>query len=554
MTALRGSSWTRAAGRPPAVRDRAPARGARRGARGRPRGARPRRAPARGSPVEVAIAAGTAAAARRDARRRGAAGRPGAAASGSGCSSRRSSARSSSSPSRAARPAPRTCGFAPESYPAGSRARLPGGGASIRRARRRWPSTSTPAASTACAPAASRCPPGCSGRSGLREPIGAGHPLRIAEAVARLGGRPVARATSSYEEAVLALLAPAGAHHRAPRGSGPGPRVARRILQRLDGMGKWGGYHTEFAHLPRGFAGNERALAQEVGEALLDAGLLAEKPSVGQRHVFLNPRRAADIRALIETGRRPTGYATAARVKGSLHVDLPAGSQRGHHQAPYGRHAHRARGSSGPSARTAWRAARALLRWGPTPAAGYAANAARYPGRHGDHRRARDAELPGGPGAHQRARARAPRGRHRRGRQRGDHVPQPPRLHRRLRRVLEARRQRAVPQHRVLRPAAHRRGQARGAQGADLRPRVRRPDQGRRQAAQALHRLARPGGRQGRGPAARGPDRAAATRPTSAAVGAAARRSSSPRARRARRRARRARSPSRSTRRPRCWR
>jgi hypothetical protein len=82
-------------------------------------------------------------------------------------------------------------------------------------------------------------------------------------------------------------------------------RVARRILQRLDGMGKWGGYHTDFAHLARGFAGNERSLAQEVGEALIAAGLLAEKPSVGQRHVFLNPRRAAEIRALIETGATP---------------------------------------------------------------------------------------------------------------------------------------------------------------------------------------------------------------------------------------------------------
>ena len=74
-------------------------------------------------------------------------------------------------------------------------------------------------------------------------------------------------------------------------------------------MGKWGGYHTDFAHLARGFAGNDRALAQAVGEALLDAGLLAEKPSVGQRHVFLNPRRAADIHRLIEAGAVPTGLA-----------------------------------------------------------------------------------------------------------------------------------------------------------------------------------------------------------------------------------------------------
>jgi hypothetical protein len=44
-----------------------------------------------------------------------------------------------------------------------------------------------------------------------------------------------------------------------------------------------------------------------VGEALLADGLLAEKPSVGQRHVFLNPRRAADIHRLIETGATPPG-------------------------------------------------------------------------------------------------------------------------------------------------------------------------------------------------------------------------------------------------------
>ena len=149
-------------------------------------------------------------------------------------------------------------------------------------------------------------PPGVIDDVQLREPIGPRHPLRIAEAVARLGGRP-AGALDDYEDAVLGLLGSdnvAIAPHDDPD---PARRAARRILRRLDGMGKWGGYHTEFAHLPRGFAGNDRALAQEVGEALLDAGLLEEKPSVGQRHVFLNPRRARDIRAFIETGEAPAG-------------------------------------------------------------------------------------------------------------------------------------------------------------------------------------------------------------------------------------------------------
>jgi hypothetical protein len=143
----------------------------------------------------------------------------------------------------------------------------------------------------------------------LRAPIGAAHPLLVALEVARLGGRPADPASlAEHEDAVLAVLEAAQAAVARPHDDpDPSRRVARRILQRLDGMGKWGGYHTDFSHLARGFAGNDRALADEVGEALLLSGLLAEKPSVGQRHVFLNPRRAADIRGLIERGDLPAG-------------------------------------------------------------------------------------------------------------------------------------------------------------------------------------------------------------------------------------------------------
>jgi hypothetical protein len=137
----------------------------------------------------------------------------------------------------------------------------------------------------------------------LRPPIGATHPLRVAEAVTRLGGSPLdEEAVEELEPQLLRLLEPAGSGTRAHDDPDPRRRVTRRILQRLDGMGKWGGYHTAFDHLARGFAGHERALAFEVGEELLDAGLLAEKPSVGQRHVSLNPRRAGEIRRLIEGG------------------------------------------------------------------------------------------------------------------------------------------------------------------------------------------------------------------------------------------------------------
>ena len=148
----------------------------------------------------------------------------------------------------------------------------------------------------------------------LRDPIGAAHPLVVAAHVAALGGRPADPASmEEHEDAVLAALDATAGVARPHDDPDPVRRVARRILQRLDGMGKWGGYHTEFAHLARGFAGNERALAEAVGEALLAAGLLAEKPSVGQRHVFLNPRRAGDIRRLIETGAQPSGLSLARK-------------------------------------------------------------------------------------------------------------------------------------------------------------------------------------------------------------------------------------------------
>ena len=140
-------------------------------------------------------------------------------------------------------------------------------------------------------------------------------------------------------------------------------------------MGKWGGYHTEFAHLARGFAGNDRALAQEVGEALLEAGLLAEKPSVGQRHVYLNPPSAAEIRKLIETGEAPTGYAAAVQVGGCrMPPSIPKPSQLAT-QAQTKLHTLVTLTRAGivhpERPDHLWHTARALLRYGTTPAAGY---------------------------------------------------------------------------------------------------------------------------------------------------------------------------------------
>jgi hypothetical protein len=128
-----------------------------------------------------------------------------------------------------------------------------------------------------------------------------------AEIAIRLGGRPGAAGLAPEIEAAVVSLEAGFAEEPAAvpaidEDPLPRRRAARRMLRRLDGMGKYGGYHTEFRHLARGFAGHERALALDVGEALLRAGLLAEKPSVGQRHVSLVAARTSEIRALVDRG------------------------------------------------------------------------------------------------------------------------------------------------------------------------------------------------------------------------------------------------------------
>lgn len=83
----------------------------------------------------------------------------------------------------------------------------------------------------------------------------------------------------------------------------PRRRHARTVLRRLLRMGKVGAqYHTEFDHLYRGAAPEDRRDALEVGEALVRAGLLGEKPSVGQRHVYLRRDSLPAIHALIDRG------------------------------------------------------------------------------------------------------------------------------------------------------------------------------------------------------------------------------------------------------------
>ena len=265
----------------------------------------------RDEPVTVVFAAAPGRAAR---------GRPGAgrrarrprrgAPSAAGSAPRPRSARSSRSPGSARRAAPATCAWRPARSAGTSRCACPRPAPGDDDAELAAVAFEEHAAAIArLRSRALALPPHVLAEADdWRAPIA--QALRSAEAVARLGGRPGGRrlgrrARGRRARARAVRRAGGGAAARPHDDPQPARRIARRILQRLNGMGKWGGYHTDFRHLSRGFAGNERALADEVGEALIAAGLLDEKPSVGQRHVFLNSRRAADIHALIDRGDVP---------------------------------------------------------------------------------------------------------------------------------------------------------------------------------------------------------------------------------------------------------
>jgi hypothetical protein len=61
-------------------------------------------------------------------------------------------------------------------------------------------------------------------------------------------------------------------------------------------------YHTQFDHFAKGAPPDLRGDALDVGEALIKAGLLGRKPSVGQLHIYLRREALADIHALIDRG------------------------------------------------------------------------------------------------------------------------------------------------------------------------------------------------------------------------------------------------------------
>ncbi len=136
------------------------------------------------------------------------------------------------------------------------------------------------------------------------------HPVRVAVTLAAHG---LPMDAPEYSDEIITALRQWGLDGSPPPPDAPSldveddpcprRRRARTMLRRLLRKGKVGAqYHTEFDHLYHGAAPDDRHDALAIGEALVRAGLLGEKRSVGQRHVYLRREALPAIHALIERG------------------------------------------------------------------------------------------------------------------------------------------------------------------------------------------------------------------------------------------------------------
>ena len=83
-------------------------------------------------------------------------------------------------------------------------------------------------------------------------------------------------------------------------------QVIWHILSKLDRMGKIGGSHTEIINLEKGLPMHFRSskqgkkIIQKVIKEMIDREYLLQKPSTGEIHISLNPRKLNEIKEFVE--------------------------------------------------------------------------------------------------------------------------------------------------------------------------------------------------------------------------------------------------------------
>lgn len=82
--------------------------------------------------------------------------------------------------------------------------------------------------------------------------------------------------------------------------------IAKLILERLDNLGKWGGAHSELARVRKSLPSYITATSKgkkQINKAvklLVNLGFLLIKPSTGELHVSLNPKKKKETSEFIE--------------------------------------------------------------------------------------------------------------------------------------------------------------------------------------------------------------------------------------------------------------
>ena len=76
--------------------------------------------------------------------------------------------------------------------------------------------------------------------------------------------------------------------------------IVRTLLRKLLYMGKWGGAHTSFDNLPKGFPKQLRGAVKEAAKELIKRGLLLSKPTSYGLEVSLNVRMKKEIEELLQ--------------------------------------------------------------------------------------------------------------------------------------------------------------------------------------------------------------------------------------------------------------
>lgn len=82
--------------------------------------------------------------------------------------------------------------------------------------------------------------------------------------------------------------------------------IAKLMLERLDNMDKWGGAHSELARVKKSlpsYITDTNKGKKQISKAikfLVNFGFLLIKPSAGELHISLNPRKKKEIYEFIE--------------------------------------------------------------------------------------------------------------------------------------------------------------------------------------------------------------------------------------------------------------